>query len=149
MLGVSTLLGSLGAYAATRLLIDAHLASVAVAVVLVATSLFVWLWARLPFTRIKVVGERLVVRSWWRTFHFDRRDLARCSADGYTGLLFILGWPVAAGRAEPGILRFERRDGSRIAVAGTVTWRSTATKQARWVNDWLGVPAERRERRAR
>lgn len=147
MLAVSTLFGGTGAFVATRILLEVHLPVLAAAVATPATLLFAWLWTRLPFTRIRVVDDQLLVRSWWRTFRFDKQDLARCSADGYTGVLFILGWQVAAGRAEPGMLHFERKDGTRIAVPGTVTWRGTATKQARWVNDWLGLPGERRDRR--
>lgn len=104
--------------------------------VLVGLALL-WLWVRLPFVGVALTSERVVVTSWWRTREFNKRDLVRWSSDPYMGSLFVVAWPVASGAAELGSLHVETRTGELISLGGTVAWRGTTTKQARYLNEWL------------
>lgn len=75
--------------------------------------------------------------------------MVRWSAQSYTGWLYIIGWPVAGGGLEPGILHVSTTDGERLVVHGTVAFRRTVRVQALALNDWLGVERPRAETQGR
>ncbi|MFE5409970.1 hypothetical protein [Microbacterium sp. NPDC056569] len=100
---------------------------------------YAWAWVRFPWIGVYVGDDGVIVRSWWRTRRLNKVDMSRWNADSYTGWLYVAGWPVAGGALEPGHLRLSTVDDRSITLGGTVTWRSTARRQAFALNDWLGV----------
>lgn len=98
---------------------------------------YVWAWVRVWRVGV-VIGEREVtVISWFTVMRLSRSGIERWSAESYTGVFFVLGWPVAGGRLEPGVLMVDLKNGVRHQVAGTATLRATARDQARYLNGWV------------
>ena len=119
------------------------LAWAAVGVSSIALGIYGWLWVRIAWVGVWVSQQELVVRGWWRSQRFARSELARFSSASYTGWFYNVGWPVAAGAFEPGVLQIWTLRGEQILLPSSVTWRSTATRQAARLNDWLGVDRPR------
>lgn len=137
ILSASTLIGGLGSVAGTVIALTGgglswlvSLLSVPLAAVYVAS------WVRFPFVGITLTPDEAVFTSWWRTRRVKKEDVVRWYSDSYTGVLNVVGWPVASGAAEAGQVCLETADGERRSIPGTVTWRSTALKQARALNEW-------------
>lgn len=103
-------------------------------------GLYIWAWIRVWRIGLGFEEEGVVARSWFSTTRYANDDLERWSAEPYTGVLYVLGWPVAGGALEPGILNVDLRDGTRRPVAGSVTFRTTARAQARVLNERSRAP---------
>lgn len=96
-----------------------------------------WAWIRVWRVGVVIRDDKVVITSWFSSECLGRREMSWWSSDSYTRVLFVLGWPVAGGALEPGVLSVDLVDGTRRQVAGTVSLRSSVRAQARFLNAWL------------
>ena len=110
-------------------------------------GLYIWAWIRVGRIGVRFEDEGVVAKSWFSTTRYANNDLERWSAEPYTGVLYVLGWPVAGGALQPGILNVDLRDGTRRPMAGSVTFRTTARAQARVLKERSRAPQATKETR--
>lgn len=118
----------------------------------VGGALLAWMWGRLPFTGVDLSEDRARVRSWFSSRLFMRAHIERFSYADYGGLFYIVGWPVAGGSLQSGMITVVTTAPSgEQELNGTVTNHRVAREQAEMLNQWLGlsVGASHGRRRAR
>lgn len=98
---------------------------------------YFWAWIRVWRVGFKIYDDEVVATSWFTVTTFRRDNLVRWSSESYTGVFYVLGWPIASGRLEAGIVTVDLADGVRRDGRGTATLRTTARDQARFLNGWL------------
>lgn len=104
---------------------------------------YAWAWVRIWRVGVVIRESEVTVTSWFAVRRFSRESVERWSVGPYTGAFYVLGWPIAAGRLEPGVLTVDLVNGGRQQVSGTATMRTTARAQARCLNEWLQLNGAR------
>jgi hypothetical protein len=98
-----------------------------------------WLWVRLPFTGARIVGDQVIVTSWWSRKELSLRDVARFRAEPYEGPFYYLAWSVDYGIFASAQLEAELKDGSRVKLPGTVSSRRAVNEIARSLDAQVGA----------
>ena len=86
---------------------------------------------RVVFLGVWLDDSRLVARSWFRTTRLERFEVARCSTEVYSGLLWsddVFGWNR--------MLVLVLNNGAEIDLRGTLTWSKSASRQAELITAW-------------
>lgn len=98
----------------------------------------VWAWLRLPFTGPWIVGERIIVNSWFSRRVISRGRIVRFRAGEQQGFASWFTWEVFRGTFRSGELHAELSDGTTTRLRGTMCSFREARRMAEAANRWLG-----------
>lgn len=120
-----------------------------VVIAVLLASAYLWLWLGFFLPTVAITRDEVRLRSWFATYSYRRDEVERFSAESYTGWFYVVGWPVAGGALEPGVLTVKTVDRKVVRVSGTLSWRRSAQALAADLNEWLGIERPRAGRDSR